>query len=451
MSTSDNNNPTSIGGDQSLLLSVSASTGSRFTMHSSAAQSGNVAHLTKKLSADEFAIIFGFLSHVDIMRARVCTTWREAAKKTLVPPTDTDFRVNSVRSFNAMRVMATALPNLQQLLIVDIGHGHKYSDGEDPDEEWARRTANDTTYDINIISSFRKLRSLKISSLYSNLNGRYPVFFNFSLLQRLSITNCCYLKWDLEMLASFPLLRELQVGNSNALTGDLSSLRALRDTLEMVKIVGGGVLSLDIHIRGNFMDLADFPRLKELDLNCTTVTGHIGDIRGHDFPALERLRLPKSVRGGMNYKFQNISDVPDFIHTIYLLLQRTPTLFDQHLLSYAFFWTLSEDSPDWYDRDDGSETPFPPFVLRFIQAGSRLGWSWYSHDDEDYDYEDECHSCEINWLDPERSSESDDYEACIEALQRVERREDMDFYRGYHEPPTEQQYRRLCEGVGQRD
>ena len=263
-------------------------------MHSSASQRGNVAHLTEKLSADEVAIIFGFLSHADIMRARVCTTWRDAAKKTLVPPTDTDFRVNSMRSYNAMRVMATALPNLQQLLIFHIGHGHKYSDGEDPDERRATVTANCTMHDINIniISSFRKLRSLEIFSC--DLNGRYPVFFNFSLLQRLSITNCCYLKWDLEMLASFPLLRELQVGYSNALTGDLSSMRALRDTLEVVKINGGG-LSLDIRIRGNFIDLADFPCLKELDLDCTTVTGHIGDIRGHDFPALERLRLPESV------------------------------------------------------------------------------------------------------------------------------------------------------------
>ena len=76
--------------------------------------------------------------------------------------------------------------------------------------------------------------------------------------------------------------------------------------------------------------------------------------------------------------------------------------------------------------------------------GSRRGWSWCS-----YDYKDECHSCEINWLDPEPSSESDDYEAYMKKLQRLEQR--IDFFRGYYEPPTVQQYRRLCEGVGQRD
>ena len=29
-----------------------------------------------------------FLSHVDIMRARVCTRWKVAAKKSLVPPSE---------------------------------------------------------------------------------------------------------------------------------------------------------------------------------------------------------------------------------------------------------------------------------------------------------------------------------------------------------------------------
>eukprot|EP00984_Skeletonema_dohrnii_P037381 scaffold39397_cov233-Skeletonema_dohrnii-CCMP3373.AAC.3 len=39
----------------------------------------------EEVSADEVAIILGFLSHADIMRARGCKTWRDAAKKTLVP------------------------------------------------------------------------------------------------------------------------------------------------------------------------------------------------------------------------------------------------------------------------------------------------------------------------------------------------------------------------------
>ena len=52
-------------------------------------------------------------------------------------------------------------------------------------------------------------------------------------------------------------------------------------------------------------------------------------------------------------------------------------------------------------------------------------------------------------LDPAPSSESSDYETYIEELQRVE--QDIYFYRGYYEPPTAEEYRRLCEGLEQRD
>jgi len=77
----------------------------------------------EELSTDDVAIIFGFLSYQDIMRARVCTTWRDAAKKTLVPPSE--FVVESERSYNAMRVMATSLPNLQQISISPFNKGGK--------------------------------------------------------------------------------------------------------------------------------------------------------------------------------------------------------------------------------------------------------------------------------------------------------------------------------------
>eukprot|EP00984_Skeletonema_dohrnii_P007059 scaffold2522_cov67-Skeletonema_dohrnii-CCMP3373.AAC.1 len=156
------------------------------------------------------------------------------------------------------------------------------------------------------------------------------------------------------------------------------------------------------------MDLADFPRLKKLDLNSTTVTGDIRDIGRNDFSALESLALPDTVHGGTEYKFQRISDVPIFMHTIHLLLQRIPTLFVNSSLSRAFSWSLSEGSPDWYDGgigvwDNYNYTPFPPFKLQIVQAGSRRGWSWRSNDGP---------SCEVNWLDhPEPSNENSDYEA----------------------------------------
>lgn len=64
-------------------------------------------------------------------------------------------------------------------------------------------------------------------------------------------------------------------------------MRVLKDILE----------SIDIYfcpdIEGNFMDLADFPRLKELNLRKTSVSGDIRDIGERDFLALEVLTIPK--------------------------------------------------------------------------------------------------------------------------------------------------------------
>ncbi len=142
----------------------------------------------------------------------------------------------------------------------------------------------------------------------ASLNGRYPVFFNsFPLLEKLSIKCSNYLKWDLEMLAAFPLLKELDCcDNEIYMTGNISSLRVLKDTLEKV------VINCCPRIEGNLMDLADFLHLKELDLAGTAVIGDIRDICENDFSSLERLpTLPESVYGAYGCKLQRISDGPD--------------------------------------------------------------------------------------------------------------------------------------------
>ena len=388
-----------------------------------------------ELSIDEVAIIFGFLTHVDIMRARVCSTWREAAKKTLVPWTD--FDVDSLRSYNAMRAMSTALPNLQQISICRLDYKQRFIDGEDPSERIAAATASWTAHDINIVSNFRKLRKMSICEV--PLNGRYPVLFNFPLIRVLHIQECGHLKFDLEMLGGLPSLEELDCISNPCLTGNLRSLRARRDTLERVEIIRSG------NIKGNFMDLADFPRLRELNLCYTGVTGDIRDISGNDFPALESISLPKTVAGGKEYEFQHISEVPSFMHTIHLLMQRKKkvTIYGD---GFDSGWGLSPNSPDWYAGTRISDDHFfihaPPFRLQILQAGSRLGWSWYAGWNHNLSSE-VAQSCEINWLDTEPSSESDDYTVYTEEMENIEI--DIGFYRGYYEhPPNEHQYRRLC-------
>ncbi len=380
------------------------------------------------LSVDVLANVLGFLQLYEIMRSRrINKKTREAVKMTIVPPTD--FRVRSMNNYNAMRVMTRAMPNLQQITIGERGRGHKWSDGEDPNDH--QHTADWPTQDIAIISNFSKLRILTIDmNIYllpdvnASMNGRYPFLFNsFPLLQKLSIDCCYHLKWDLEMLAGFPMLTELECKyNQYYMTGNIRSLRVLKETLEKLHI------HCCRYVEGNFMDIADFPHLKELNLEGTDVTGDIRDIGENDFSSLEELDLPDGVYGGNGYELQRISDAPDVARAVYLLNKQRPALKMKN-------WCggLSEDSPDWYESADEFHTP--PFDVVFVKAGSRLGYRWVTGDGDN--------PSEVNWLDPEPESGSIGYEDYLADYNRIQG--EISLYRGYYEPPTEEQYTLLYE------
>jgi hypothetical protein len=367
--------------------------------------------------SDVLPNILGFLSLKDIMRSRrINKNTMNAVRNTIVPPCD--FCINSLGNYNAMTVMTEAMPNLQQITIGGSGDGHKYSDGEDPDEEYAVITDDWISHDIEMISNFRQLRILTIWQ--ADLNGRYPFLLNFPLLQKLTIMGSIFLKWDLDMLAGFPLLKELDCWGNPDMNGNINSLRVLKDTLEKVNICDCGI------VEGNFMDLADFPHLKELYVCDTAVTGDIRDIGDNDFPSLESLILPNTVYGALGSTLRSISEGTDLIRTLYLLKKQRPAL-----IADDWYGVLSMNSPDWYESADEHEET-PPFKIYFVQAGSRIGYRWVGK----YPWNTPC---EVNWLDPEPDRESGDYEKYTEELQQIE--SEVSFYKGFHQPPTEEEYR----------
>jgi hypothetical protein len=153
------------------------------------------------------------------------------------------------------------------------------------------------------------------------------------------------------------------------------------------------------------------------------------------------------------------------MHAIHLLLQRNPMMFwanwEYSMCAWteAYYWGLSKHSPNWYkykngesdesesdesESDESELPPPPPFELLVIRVGSRLGWCWactYSPGEVG-----ESEYCEINWLDPEPRKGSIEYEAYIEELSNIHRLGvKIDFYSGYHQPPTKAEYHRLCE------
>jgi hypothetical protein len=178
------------------------------------ANPADAATANNDFSSDMLPNILSYLRLKEMMWTRlVCKKWTEAVRKTAVSPEEA-FDVESVRNYEALGVMSSVLPNLQSVRIAKLTDGgHKYNDGEDPNEHqqvaWynehqAAYSTHWITHDIEILANFRKLRRLEIS--YA-LNGRYPFLFNcFPLLQKLRITSI-YLKWDLEMLAGLPCLK----------------------------------------------------------------------------------------------------------------------------------------------------------------------------------------------------------------------------------------------------
>ena len=419
--------------------------------------SADVVAVTIDQLDDVLADIFAWLRVREIMGKRcVCKKWKEAVKKTIVPPDEhwtRGFCVGSVEEYNAMAVMTRALPNLQQIAICGLGEGHKYNDGEDPsdgedsDEEMAAWTDNRIAHDIGIISNFRQLRDLTIWH-DAPLNGRYPALFNFPFLQKLSIVGCTFLKWDLEMLGGLSLLKELDCNGNCDLTGNISSLRVLKDTLAHVWMGSCG------NIEGNFMDLADFPHLKKLDLDRTPVTGDIRDIGENDFSSLEELDLPDGVYGGKGCELQSISDAPDLVRAVYLFEKQRPKLLNLGMTTFhatdppIWYAKLSEDSPDRYEsaeEDNHFWRKEPPFYIRFVQAGPRIGYRWASH----YHIHG-ClcfiKPCEVNWLDPEPNRESIGYKEYKAEKRKLDRM--VELYKGFYEPPTEEEYTRLIEDIG---
>jgi hypothetical protein len=210
----------------------------------------------------------------------------------------------------------------------------------------------------------------------------------------------------------------------------------LKDALEIVRITQSD------NVRGSFMDLAGFPQLRVLDLEGTAVTGDIRDIGADDFSKIEELVLPSTIYGGRGYELQRISDAPELMKALYLLMKQHPSLFlDQ------WYGCLSQDSPDWYDWDEDNVSP--PFGISLVEAGSRIGYQWKD------DAGEEC--CEVNWLDPIplglkkivlvknlnpfHREESSDYEDILDALEYIE--SEINFYKGYHQPPTQEEYNRL--------
>ncbi len=228
----------------------------------------------RRLSNNELANIFSFLHRDEVMLFRqVCKKWNEAVCTLLTGY----FLVDGPEKYMAMIATLRVLPNLERASLEYLGRG--VCTPLHDEEEWLMMTSSQ---DHDFLRG--RLYSLTISDMFHSVSSDYSVSFDYPHLEKLVISNCPYLEWNLMMLVGLPSLKELICIDNSSLSGNISSLRVLKGTLERVDI------DKCENVEGNFMVLADFPRLRELNLPGTAVSGDIRDINENDFLDLAELR-----------------------------------------------------------------------------------------------------------------------------------------------------------------
>ena len=232
-----------------------------------------------------------------------------------------------------------------------------------------------------------------------------------SHLERLSIGGCDKIKFDFGMLAGLPSLREFECERNKLVTGSLKDLSVRRDTLETITLHGT--------FSGALMDLADFPRLKILQLFFTKgISGSLLDIDADNddhFPMIEKLCLPDTVVGGHRYEVMHIADAKQLIKDLLPLHRKRPNLFKGN------FWLLSKQSPDIEGPEP--EFEFRTFAFFFVEAGEEkeyLGWRWEQRFDYTTDY-----PFEVTWFGHVPKRVAKDF--VPSGLGR--------FWKGYYQPP----------------
>jgi len=330
--------------------------------------------------------------------------------------------------------MREVMPNLQQVhlskfqgrVIGSMSYngitGNIYGKSEERYLDEGEESNKESAYDVSIIEDFRNLRSLVLNC--APLHGAYPCLFGFKHLRELSIDqggDYCDMVWDLKMLSCMPLIEKLTLISSKA-TGYISDLHFLKNTLLELVIVSSPNQSVVDDIDGGFMDLAQFAVLRKLDLKWAKgIRGDASQIQLTDFPCMQKLDLP-----GVLLRVDQSKEIIGLFTE--LARRSSPCIASVR---------LSESSSDRFERNGDEGVPPPPFTLEFVHPGNRLGWRWVSQQRLWY-----IRSCEINWLDEELDTDSDQYHVYQEETKRLN--ESVHFYKGIYHLPTEEEYREMC-------
>ena len=373
--------------------------------------------------------ILAFLNWRDILRSRVCRTWRQVARITDVPESIQnvwhmpDFNVNNREFVMALGWLSQELPRIQSVNVcfnVYTTKAFEIAVGDDPELPLLQSACIDPPVSLCSISNFRNLKRLSINR--ASFNGSYPYLFDFPELRTLELVDVGRLVWDLKMLKGLPKLEHLIAVRNTHLVGRLDDVRILHRSL--VKLS----LTSCYQVKGDLMDLRDFSNLKEISLtDCNNIVGDIRNVRTGDFASVESFgKLPDSVFGGSYLPC--IADAASIMYSWYILKKKNPLI-----LSPSGNGLCRLSLPIWSTEryiNDVHHTRFMPTCVEFVTAGSRLGWRWTNAV--------RGGSCETIWLDPAPNPFDEGYDVYLRELQEVNR--DVSFYKGFFGPPPQEEH-----------
>jgi hypothetical protein len=379
---------------------------------------------------DLLSSVLSFLSWKDILRSRVCRTWIQAVALTNVPETISDvwstpdLYVNSREFLDALDWLSKTLPRVPSVNIRFNLYTTKpfdIADGDDPELPLIANPSSQAS--LRCIAEFRYLKHLSINS--ASLNGSYPYLFDFPELRTLELVDVGRLVWDLDMLENLPKLEQLTAVRNTHLNGKLSSIQVLRKTLVKLSLISC------LKVKGDLMDLRDFPLLQDICLNdCNRIGGDIREVQVGDFQSVESFgRLPSSVFGG-SY-LPSIADTPAIMHSWYILKKRNPSILSPSNNGMCRM-SLSILSTERYGNDV-HHTRCMPTCVEFVSAGNRLGWRWTNAV--------RGGSCETIWMDPAPKYSDPGYDLYLLELQKIN--QDVGFYKGFFAPPSQQEHLRM--------
>jgi hypothetical protein len=310
------------------------------------------------LHGDVLANILSYLPWTDVMKCRVASPeWRDAALST--PVQELIVRTQDVA--RNLASLAAAMPYLRKLKFL-LG------------PPWANFLVDDEM--LGLARGFHQLTSLMMSRTALRTCAP-PHIMQLHNLETLDLSYSTFLVWNLADLSATPRLKNMLCPLNKELTGDLSCLQFLSQTLSILDINSCS------RVTGDFHTLASFPLLRRLVLFGTRVTGDVRKIGLTDFPCLKGVQLGEHVYGGKT--INRIVDVPEVMEAWLRFETRNPGIFKRIV--------------NWFELRPGAQERYqgfihgrfaPPLRVEVVWCGPRCGWRWTNRLQEGH--------CDIQWI-----------------------------------------------------